>query len=903
MSRVHIKNWAVADDGDVVAAAAIEVTRLDSSSAVVLYAAKTGSTTKTNPFNAEADGSYEFWLEPGEYSVQVGGGPTQSTYPVYASDVRQPTMSRAEASAAYIGDNQADLIIVEDGFWLPFVRDDNGDAHTSADGQTWSPPLSFITPNHWARNTTPGTTNMRTAEQAAHDFAKASGARVRYLPQTYAADGYVMSFTEITGHQGYDRIDIQGDSTDFGTRLVTLPHNGSGARWTDVTGSDSSSYKPRLVVARAGASVRNLSLFDANSWSCGIFVAGVKAVTIQNVVVDGSNSPWTDKAVRLDGTWSDRNTTLKTLHPDVEPDGSINEITLNNCEIRGEGLGIMGTTRLKSSVASGDDWLWAYGGASDITVSDCRLRRLEIDGVLYNTAAAFQNIRIVSGSIRSSTEEYMVTLGAAHNIVFTGQYYEGSSANPTTLGKFDIDSTRTGDIVVRDFEAAYCNLSIDGTIQNPLQNGNADLANLFLMHKDGDMFLGDGVVLSNGTWRPVANEGRNLGTASYNWGRVRAAIFQYDDPDSTGNALQIDSGTGVNIVVDSTTVSFGTVVQTNVNIRPTANEGAALGGASYNWETVRTAMVQYDDPDASGNALEIDSDTGINLVSDTTTLSIGGTISANAPVVPLTNEGFSLGTTSLNWNNVRTHRVIYDDPDAGGEKLQFDCANGFEFDAGAVVVTIENSGVTIGKDLTLNDTSPLLRLVESDTASTHNVVNVTQSGGNFFIQTRQSDGTNVSTDYRIARDSGGATEHRWSIQDTPALTLTDTAATLSGGAIVADGGTINAEQSTIVHDAVAAFTFTNRRHGILILTEGADDDNFATASQVYMGYVDFGSSPSNNNVLTGADVVVDTATGTAPTGTTGTDGDLTIFLDGGTQGTLYVENRTGVTRVYNLVLL
>lgn len=54
---------------------------------------------------------------------------------------------------------------------LNYVRDASGDALTTNDGATWSPD-GKIYPDHWAENTTPGTTDMTTAVQSAIDYGQ-----------------------------------------------------------------------------------------------------------------------------------------------------------------------------------------------------------------------------------------------------------------------------------------------------------------------------------------------------------------------------------------------------------------------------------------------------------------------------------------------------------------------------------------------------------------------------------------------------------------------------------------------------------------------------------------------------------------------------------------------------------
>ena len=74
--------------------------------------------------------------------------------------------TRAQAVAGSTG--VAQFIRVGD---LDYVYDASGDALTTGDSRTWSPTRTKITPQHWAENTTPGTTDMLTAINTALLYA------------------------------------------------------------------------------------------------------------------------------------------------------------------------------------------------------------------------------------------------------------------------------------------------------------------------------------------------------------------------------------------------------------------------------------------------------------------------------------------------------------------------------------------------------------------------------------------------------------------------------------------------------------------------------------------------------------------------------------------------------------
>lgn len=124
--------------------------------------------------------------------------------------------------------------------------------------------------------------------------------------------------------------------------------------------------------------------------------------------------------------------------------------------------------------------------------------------------------------------------------------------------------------------------------------------------------------------------------------------------------------------------------------------------------------------------------------------------------------------------------------------------------------------------------------------------------------------------------------------------------TLQDASILMSGYTVGATQVTIADDAVASISFKNRLFGVLIVTEGSNNDAFSTVGNTYVGYVDFGSTAASSNILVGSQTEVNNSV--PLTGTTGTDGRLVVGTAAG-NGTLQLENRMGATRTLNVVLL
>jgi hypothetical protein len=120
------------------------------------------------------------------------------------------------------------------------------------------------------------------------------------------------------------------------------------------------------------------------------------------------------------------------------------------------------------------------------------------------------------------------------------------------------------------------------------------------------------------------------------------------------------------------------------------------------------------------------------------------------------------------------------------------------------------------------------------------------------------------------------------------------------GSVILNGCTISAIQVTVADDAVAQLTFLNRRFGILSVVEGSDDDFFPDTGDRFFGYVDFGNTPGSSTISAGGNTEIDDTN--TLTGTTGTDGKVTIGT-AGTSGTLYLENRRGGTKTFNVTLM
>lgn len=88
MARSGFKSWAVDNQGNVLGGTQIEVRRTSDNALASLFDAASGGNALTNPFNAETDGSFEFYTDQGRYNLIVGVGGNAQTIPLDLLDAR-----------------------------------------------------------------------------------------------------------------------------------------------------------------------------------------------------------------------------------------------------------------------------------------------------------------------------------------------------------------------------------------------------------------------------------------------------------------------------------------------------------------------------------------------------------------------------------------------------------------------------------------------------------------------------------------------------------------------------------------------------------------------------------------------------------------------------------------------
>ena len=308
----------------------------------------------------------------------------------------------------------------------------------------------------------------------------------------------------------------QGDET--GT-IIKTTGAGTGARWTDITGSDAATFTPAIVVGRSDVTLRDLTIeCGTTAWSAGIFLPCVKRTQLTNVDCIGE---WSEAGLYLDVTWSDRNTTLKALHPTVTTDTGMNETVVYGGFFEGEdwGVKVQGTTRDPDSYTS-ETWIWGWGGASDTVFTGCRTSSISLDAPVKNTAKAVQGLRFYSVDTRCADREYMLYFGSVNRVEWYGSYGEASEGDTAKIG-FTSD---TGSVIFFGGNYIRNTVWLDGS-DTGVVLGNVvipTIPTLSFYTYDGEFYLGGGLSTNGDNLFNETTLTGSLGSSSKNWLNVRA---------------------------------------------------------------------------------------------------------------------------------------------------------------------------------------------------------------------------------------------------------------------------------------------------------------------------------------------------------------------------------------------
>jgi hypothetical protein len=119
---------------------------------------------------------------------------------------------------------------------------------------------------------------------------------------------------------------------------------------------------------------------------------------------------------------------------------------------------------------------------------------------------------------------------------------------------------------------------------------------------------------------------------------------------------------------------------------------------------------------------------------------------------------------------------------------------------------------------------------------------------------------------------------------------------ISSGLLELNGNDIGGTQVTIADDAVASIT-PPRKGGFMFITAGLSGGEFPQQSRSGAIFFDVGSSLEIQERITASALDVSTSD---VTGTTGTDGNVTVAVQ---SGVIKIENRGGTTHVFDITFL
>tara|TARA_R100001198_G_C5206069_1_gene193196 strand:- start:110 stop:832 length:723 start_codon:yes stop_codon:yes gene_type:complete len=197
-------------------------------------------------------------------------------------------------------------------------------------------------------------------------------------------------------------------------------------------------------------------------------------------------------------------------------------------------------------------------------------------------------------------------------------------------------------------------------------------------------------------------------------------------------------------------------------------------------------------------------------------------------------------------------------------------------------------GVDITGALTISAADPFIKLTDTSTNVDHEI-DANSGIGNLVIHT---DVNSEGSDPKLLLKVAGVT----------AIEAKDTGQVdIASGVVELSNMHLNGLQVTIASDAFATITPTGRYGGFLSVV-CAGEGVFPQMGLSGYALVDFGDTPLSpaGTQTTGSDF--DVYASGPPTGTTGTDSNVGLFL-GGTSGSFYIENRRSSSSNFQITLL
>lgn len=497
---------------------------------------------------------------------------------------------------------------------LEFIRDPNGVAVTSANGVRGSPAGD---PEALHYGILPGAIAPPGRIEAASADCAARGQWLTWrgsdLP--YQIDDTVIRHCHFRGSGA------SGKWSNGQETVIQSVGPGTPRRWHDRgTGNPADDIsRPMIVNGRSELQLTDIRIDNAAKWDHDILVPAMRGTRIARVTTGGASGV----SVVFDQSWSDRNMTLRNLHPTIQPGAGCNECMTEDCDLGGdvEGLGIIGTVRDPADYP-GTAWLWGWGGASDFQDIGSRITGLKLDAACGNAAGMVQGIYLIGTAYRVGSRTDMITLDRVTRVITDMAYGEATDGN---LARINVTSRTaangTEKIIFRNCDLIRHTIWMDGVDTGASINngGSPDLPFLDVSDTLGNRWTA-GLLYGAGTIRPRVDEGASLGTGSYQFNHIRGARvrsnrehlwFRTHGASSLDPAIYLSFGNrlirgrfgqnsfdfyvpgiappfaldGTELPVDPEVATHGVrIIPTGVV--PATDDAAALGSSSKGWSSV-----------------------------------------------------------------------------------------------------------------------------------------------------------------------------------------------------------------------------------------------------------------------------------------------------------------------------
>lgn len=335
-------------------------------------------------------------------------------------------------------------------------------------------------------------------------------------------------------------------------------------------------------------------------------------------------------------------------------------------------------------------------------------------------AVGWSDVHVAAGgTINASNGDQTITFDTANNaMIFDGSgvfQFNGvvRAQGSGSLGgfRFGTDTTETARMM---YDYTTNVVEIQSTDIGPLGGITLTAAGVV------DLAGSTRVQVSAGPLTPAANDGAALGTTALGWSDLhlaaggvinalngdvtltfnttndriesnRAIVPGTDDVGALGSAtlgwsdLFLAAGGVINAANGDVTITLNTAsdrVEFNKVIVPSANDGAALGTTSLGWSDLHLA--------AGGVINAFNGD--VTMTFNTT----NNRIEANQPLVPATNDGAALGTTTLGWSDLHLAAGGTINAANGAVTVTFDSANDRILFAGGIDYQFDNDVRVVG---------------------------------------------------------------------------------------------------------------------------------------------------------------------------------------------------------------